>query len=805
MDQNRRRFLRKVPDDLAFIQIERDEVGKVLNVSEGGLRFSSVSPVPKNLPVYFWFSFNLRDRIEAMGEVTWTDLSRTVGGLRFTQLSQAGREQIRKYLSRMRAELDVPDEDPISQHVLAGKRPGNGNGNGNGLDQVARFAAKARAYRPTFYRKGGAQAVSRVAPAPAPGTQSQKAREDQTFLSLGITGPRFSRVAQPPPKPPAPKINPPKARATRSILSLDALDRADLLKVSQPSATKPPAIEPSAIKIDPPKPPVDRLTLSLKELDPARFKITPPTAPGIEPPKVRTDLPAVSLEALQPTDLLAVVAPSASMEMEPPKVRTDLPVVSLEALAPSDLDHVVEPPAAVEVEPSKAAPPPGLEFESPKAPTAASTLSSEEGNLPAKEPADSKVTPPPGLEFESPKAPAASPFSLMEVAEPEVFGVAPPALGIEPQAQTGSSVFSLDREPVMVPPSAPETESPKAGADSSVFSLEREPVIVPPSAPEMEPPKASADSSVFSLDREPVIVPPPAPETKPPKAPGLRPAFALEETNLADSKVAIPPALGIEPKSSADRAILSLDGGAAKESKASSRPLRGFERGFESLVTGLVPLQKHLMAKKRQLFRGMILGMCISTAVTVPTVRYWNSRAQAENIRPAPMQAASVKTNDAPTMPLAQPTQPTQPAMTKPSANNVGNVFSGNPAPTKWTTPDPPAKKQAASPYLPQALKSVVAKIPKPPAGPFPQSESNSTPGEDKTAGKKSMTPTQLWGQVQKGSSTAAVALAELYIKGDGVPQSCQQARVLLLIASEKRNTAAIKRLHDLDNSPACP
>src|SRR5205823_10911754 len=76
MDQNRRRFLRKVPDDIAFIQIERDEVWKVLNISEGGLSFSSVTPVPRNLPVYFWFSFNLQEKIEAMGEVAWTDLSR---------------------------------------------------------------------------------------------------------------------------------------------------------------------------------------------------------------------------------------------------------------------------------------------------------------------------------------------------------------------------------------------------------------------------------------------------------------------------------------------------------------------------------------------------------------------------------------------------------------------------------------------------------------------------------------------------------------------------------------------------------
>jgi TPR repeat protein len=67
------------------------------------------------------------------------------------------------------------------------------------------------------------------------------------------------------------------------------------------------------------------------------------------------------------------------------------------------------------------------------------------------------------------------------------------------------------------------------------------------------------------------------------------------------------------------------------------------------------------------------------------------------------------------------------------------------------------------------------------------------------------MNPNQLWGEVQAGSSKAAVELAELYIKGDSVPKNCQQARVLLLTASEKRNTAAIKRLRDLDKGSVCP
>jgi len=66
------------------------------------------------------------------------------------------------------------------------------------------------------------------------------------------------------------------------------------------------------------------------------------------------------------------------------------------------------------------------------------------------------------------------------------------------------------------------------------------------------------------------------------------------------------------------------------------------------------------------------------------------------------------------------------------------------------------------------------------------------------------MTPQQLWASVQAGNTKSAVALAELYIKGEGVPQNCNQARVLLLVASEKRNAAAIKRLQELDKT-GCP
>lgn len=442
MDQNRRRFLRKVPDDIAFIQIERDEVGKVLNISEGGLSFNSVTPVPRNLPVYFWFSFNLKDRIEAMGEVTWTDLSRTVGGLRFTQLSQANRELIQQWVSRLRreeapeeiesVEEEVPEleEEALVPHLVALGAPEPIRTNQpatpartNEPDRVARFVSKARAYRP--------------------------------ISSWG------EKIAE--------------------------------------------------------------------ELKPAS---------------------------------------AGALRIEPPKLLTERPMFSMETGTTPNL----------------------------------------------------------------------------------------------PSIDTKSSSFSF--------------------------------------------------------------------------------------------------------------------------------------RGIESLIE-LVPLQRHLSAKKRQLLCGVLLGIGISAVVTLPALKFWNSRAHAETIKPAPTDSSALK-NNAPTQsPVSAATAGTT---TKPSYPVAGIFSDPNPLPPKKEkTSSLTARIQVPASYQKELLKTAAVKAQKPLTG---TSSSSSASATDKKSG---MNPTQLWGAVQAGNSKAAVELAELYIKGDGVPQNCQQARVLLLVASEKRNTAAIKRLHDLDKGSACP
>lgn len=55
-----------------------------------------------------------------------------------------------------------------------------------------------------------------------------------------------------------------------------------------------------------------------------------------------------------------------------------------------------------------------------------------------------------------------------------------------------------------------------------------------------------------------------------------------------------------------------------------------------------------------------------------------------------------------------------------------------------------------------------------------------------------------LWSAVGTGDDSAAILLAELYVTGQGVPKSCEQARVLLKAAAKKGNEDALQRLRTL-------
>jgi TPR repeat protein len=59
------------------------------------------------------------------------------------------------------------------------------------------------------------------------------------------------------------------------------------------------------------------------------------------------------------------------------------------------------------------------------------------------------------------------------------------------------------------------------------------------------------------------------------------------------------------------------------------------------------------------------------------------------------------------------------------------------------------------------------------------------------TTAAKEDDPVELWKAVKRGSVSAEVALAKLYLEGEAVPQNCEQAHILLRAASMKGSKAA--------------
>jgi hypothetical protein len=106
-----RRQLRATPNRLVFIQLDHASSGKVLNLSEGGLSFESFAPVHQNGPIRFFFSLDLSEQIEAVGEIAWTDASRKVGGMRFLEVSQSALNQIRKWISQNSKRFGIGEEN----------------------------------------------------------------------------------------------------------------------------------------------------------------------------------------------------------------------------------------------------------------------------------------------------------------------------------------------------------------------------------------------------------------------------------------------------------------------------------------------------------------------------------------------------------------------------------------------------------------------------------------------------------------------------------------------------------------------
>jgi hypothetical protein len=114
--RERRLALRMAVNGQTYVNLDRDNGGIILNISEGGLCFQSTAPIEQTENIRFWFSYRRVDPdaglawqadvqsrgisryIEAGSELAWVDDTRKRGGLRFTNISPAAREQIREWM-----------------------------------------------------------------------------------------------------------------------------------------------------------------------------------------------------------------------------------------------------------------------------------------------------------------------------------------------------------------------------------------------------------------------------------------------------------------------------------------------------------------------------------------------------------------------------------------------------------------------------------------------------------------------------------------------------------------------------------
>lgn len=207
-------------------------------------------------------------------------------------------------------------------------------------------------------------------------------------------------------------------------------------------------------------------------------------------------------------------------------------------------------------------------------------------------------------------------------------------------------------------------------------------------------------------------------------------------------------------------------------------------------LSGLVPIERHRTAIRKQFVRGALLGILISAAVAWPVFKYTKGPNPGGSMQAAPMSGAQTAS--------PSPTPISTSATTQVSSISSATRKSQSSKSATYSLSDPPETTLARHKVQPpeSSTRFRASKLAGPPSA-----------ADSKRPKKISATPQQLWASVQAGNSKAAVALADLYIRGEGVPVNCDQARVLLLVASEKKNVEAIQKLRDLDKTdcPAAP
>lgn len=116
MPQDRRLYVRKTPKHIGYLSLPRDNGGFVIDISEGGLGFQTISPLTADGPIQIRFAIDSAERIRVFAELAWIDETRKAGGLRFIKLPDAVRAQIRAWIGQTGENaIEIPPAEPIAE------------------------------------------------------------------------------------------------------------------------------------------------------------------------------------------------------------------------------------------------------------------------------------------------------------------------------------------------------------------------------------------------------------------------------------------------------------------------------------------------------------------------------------------------------------------------------------------------------------------------------------------------------------------------------------------------------------------
>jgi hypothetical protein len=130
MNAERRQNPRAKLREIVYLQMEAENGGLVLNVSETGLAFQAATPVHRGETVRFSFSLPGGKDIRAVSEVAWMDDTHKTGGMRFTFLPEGARQQIRRFvgvppavMAATAATADVAIPEVVAPSVIGAEAP----------------------------------------------------------------------------------------------------------------------------------------------------------------------------------------------------------------------------------------------------------------------------------------------------------------------------------------------------------------------------------------------------------------------------------------------------------------------------------------------------------------------------------------------------------------------------------------------------------------------------------------------------------------------------------------------------------